>query len=78
MPIALVNMGGVRGEETFFAGLDPQQTGSEGVRSDLSTQELLPALVAALEQPGPKNARSKNSPVTGQRDGASVFKDMLS
>ncbi|KAI2630899.1 DHS-like NAD/FAD-binding domain-containing protein [Hypoxylon sp. NC1633] len=50
IPIALVNLGGVRGEEAFFADLDLSQRGSQGVRVELSTDELLPALVEQLRQ----------------------------
>ncbi|KAK4138259.1 SIR2 family histone deacetylase-like protein [Trichocladium antarcticum] len=51
LPIAIVNIGGVRGEDAFFAGLDPDQPGSRGVRVDMSTDGLLPALVHELQQP---------------------------
>lgn len=78
MPIAVVNMGGVRGEEGFFADLDPQQAGAQGVRTDLSTQDLLPALVGALQESGSKNEPSRSAQVTPGHNGASVFKDMLS
>ncbi|KAG6005053.1 hypothetical protein E4U21_000509 [Claviceps maximensis] len=52
MPIAIVNIGGVRGEETFFEDVDPQQGGESAVRVELSTDELLPALVAQLRESG--------------------------
>ncbi|KAL2271838.1 hypothetical protein VTJ83DRAFT_1209 [Remersonia thermophila] len=50
MPIAVVNLGGVRGEDAFFAGLDPHQTGAQGVRVDMSTDVVLPALVRELQR----------------------------
>ncbi|PNY27065.1 NAD-dependent protein deacetylase SIR4 [Tolypocladium capitatum] len=50
MPIAIVNMGGVRGEEQLFADLDPRQAGERGVRVELSTDQLLPALVSELRK----------------------------
>jgi hypothetical protein len=53
MPIAIVNIGGVRGEDIFFADVDPNQTGGRGVRVEMSTDTLLPALVQELRQPGP-------------------------
>jgi len=78
MPIAVVNIGGVRGEESFFTGLDPEQAGAQGVRAELSTQDLLPALVGALQESGVKNEGSRDAAVTPGHHGASVFKDMLS
>lgn len=77
MPIAIVNMGGVRGEEQFFAGLIPDQRGEMGVRVEISTDELLPALVAELRQHPPLgNVRlARNG---AQPDNSSMFKDMMS
>lgn len=49
-PIAIVNLGGVRGEDALFAGMDPNQTGSLGARVEMSTDELLPALVERLRR----------------------------
>ena len=45
MPIGAVNMGGIRGEENFFAGVPSDGLGREGVRSSLPLEEILPALV---------------------------------
>ncbi|KAI0194171.1 silencing information regulator [Astrocystis sublimbata] len=67
-PIAIVNIGGVRGEEAFFVDLDPDQPGSQGARVEIPTDELLPALVDLFKQ------SSAEQPAHG----ASVFKDMLS
>lgn len=80
IPIAVVNMGGVRGEESLFTNVDPQQTGAQAVRVDLSTQDLLPALVGALQQQQPraKDERGRNAAVRPGDDGTSLFKDMLS
>ncbi|KAH8910019.1 SIR2 family histone deacetylase-like protein [Coniochaeta sp. PMI_546] len=78
MPIAIINVGGVRGEETFFSHLDPKQTGAQGVRVELSTQELLPALVDVLQQTASRPQRSRDSSSITKKDGASAFKDMLS
>jgi NAD-dependent SIR2 family protein deacetylase len=79
MPIAIVNVGGVRGEEAFFTGLDQRQTGAQGVRVELSTQELLPTLVEALQQQNASKAQgSLDRSVTSQGEGAAAFKDMLS
>lgn len=78
MPIAIVNVGGVRGEDSFFAELDPRQTGAQGVRVELSTQELLPALVDVLKQTASKSEPIQGSPSIARKDGGSAFKDMLS
>lgn len=77
MPIAIVNIGGVRGEDVFFADLDPDQPGSRGVRVELSTDKLLPALVQELQQPGSRLADAP--PVAGpfEQSDATVFKNML-
>ncbi|ROW12433.1 hypothetical protein VMCG_00207 [Cytospora schulzeri] len=50
MPIAIVTIGGVRGEESFVADLHPTQGGAKGVRIDMSTEELLPEVVKTLRQ----------------------------
>ncbi|KAL2159585.1 hypothetical protein VTH06DRAFT_2154 [Thermothelomyces fergusii] len=62
MPIAIVNMGGVRAEEALFAGLDPDQTGAQGVRLDMSTDTLLPALVRELRQQAALRQNAEPSP----------------
>ncbi|KAK3391774.1 DHS-like NAD/FAD-binding domain-containing protein [Sordaria brevicollis] len=49
MPIAIVSIGGVRREEMFFEDLDPQKAGPYGVRVEMATEELLPALVEELK-----------------------------
>lgn len=49
MPIAAVNMGGVRSEEQFFAGVPLDGSGREGVRCSLPLEDILPALVARLQ-----------------------------
>ena len=51
MPIGVVNMGGVRGEEQFFADVPAQTKGRDGVRCSLPLEEALPALVDRLRQP---------------------------
>ncbi|CZT16587.1 related to sirtuin type 4 [Ramularia collo-cygni] len=57
--IAVINMGGVRGEEAFFAGVPRRTDGSDGVRCNLPLEQSLPALVERLEQ---------------ERDGGKVFR----
>ncbi|KHO00699.1 silencing information regulator [Metarhizium album ARSEF 1941] len=76
MPIAIVNMGGVRGEDHFFADLDPRQEGEEGVRVELSTDQLLPGLVSRLRQTGVAACRRPSAAVS--LENSTVFKDMLS
>lgn len=77
MPIAIVNIGGVRGEDLFFAGLDPGQTGGQGVRVEMSTDSLLPALAQALRQPEFRRAPAPPDADSGQENEAAVFKNML-
>ncbi|KAI0024815.1 DHS-like NAD/FAD-binding domain-containing protein [Xylariomycetidae sp. FL0641] len=78
LPIAIVNLGGVRGEDAFFASLDPAQQGAQGARIDMSTDELLPALVDHLRiSSGGERAQDARDH-TVEEHGASVFKDMMS
>ncbi|KAB5570467.1 DHS-like NAD/FAD-binding domain-containing protein [Coniochaeta sp. 2T2.1] len=76
MPMAIVNVGGVRGEEAFFSHLDPGQTGAQGVRVELSTQELLPALVDVLQKTSSK-PQPESASMPHRHEGA-AFRDMLS
>jgi NAD-dependent SIR2 family protein deacetylase len=77
MPIALVNMGGVRGEEQLFADVSSHQMGEQAVRVDVSTDELLPALVSQLRTDS--SVRSEQRPaIRKPLDSSSVFKDMMS
>ncbi|KAI1631816.1 SIR2 family histone deacetylase-like protein [Biscogniauxia mediterranea] len=50
IPIAIINIGGVRGESELFGDLNPYQDGRQGVRLDMSTGDVLPALVEKLRQ----------------------------
>ena len=50
MPIAIANMGGVRGEEAFLDDLSMSGNGRDGVRCSLPLEDLLPALVDRLQQ----------------------------
>lgn len=75
-PMAIVNMGGVRGEDAFFVDIDSQQTGAEGVRVELPTEILLPALVEALGRTS--NGVTRQSQSTHDHHDPAVFKDMLS
>ncbi|KAF7554831.1 hypothetical protein G7046_g6696 [Stylonectria norvegica] len=77
MPMAIVNIGGVRGEDKLFAELDPIQQGEQGVRIELSTDELLPLLVSQLRKDAvSESARPFESPSMAGNHG--FFKDMLS
>ena len=50
MPLAIANMGGVRGEEQFLADVPPNSSGREGVRCSLPLEDVLPALVQRFQQ----------------------------
>jgi len=73
MPLAIVNLGGVRGEDVFFAQLDPQQPGNQRVRIDMSTESLLPALVQELRRSGLKENDSGTTTMPSQSGNAGVF-----
>lgn len=75
MPIAIVNMGGVRGEDQFWTNLKADQHGEQGVRVELATDELLPALVSSLRQ---DTQSSRVETVNMSRANYDGFKDMLS
>jgi len=77
MPIAIVNIGGVRGEDVFFAKLDPDQTGGQGARLEMSTDNLLPALVEQLQQPLLRSVEASPEGASFQENDAAVFKNML-
>ena len=49
MPIGILNLGGVRGEETFFSDVPPSNTGSLAVRCNESADKILPSVVRTLE-----------------------------
>lgn len=49
MPIGILNIGGVRGEEAFFADVGEGNRGSEAVRCSESAEKVLPRVVQALE-----------------------------
>lgn len=78
IPIAIVNMGGVRGEETFVTDLHAGQTGAEGLRINLSTEALLPGVVKMLQQTASRSHAPRAPTQLGQGGGPQVFKDMLS
>lgn len=78
IPIAIVNLGGVRGEDAFFADLGGSQRGEKGVRVDMSTEEVLPPLIERLRQSSNITAAQEHQDHTVEKHGASIFKDMMS
>lgn len=52
MPIGVLNLGGVRGEETFFADVRAGYDEEMGVRCDESADQLLPKIVENLQGMG--------------------------
>ncbi|KYK61766.1 silencing information regulator [Drechmeria coniospora] len=75
MPIAIINMGGVRGEDQLLTGLDPHQAGERGVRVEFPTDQLLPALVSALREDEVASAGHSSAAGVSREH---LFKDMLS
>jgi NAD-dependent SIR2 family protein deacetylase len=61
MPIAIANLGGVRGEEYFLESLPPSGSGKDGVRCSLPLEQLLPVLVDRLQQDVPSDAFKSHS-----------------
>ncbi|KAK3067846.1 hypothetical protein LTR53_015023, partial [Teratosphaeriaceae sp. CCFEE 6253] len=49
-PIGVANLGGVRGEEQFFANVPATGSGRDGIRCSLPLEEVLPAVVDRLAQ----------------------------
>ncbi|KAI1822660.1 SIR2 family histone deacetylase-like protein [Xylaria intraflava] len=77
-PIAIVNLGGVRDEYNFFLGLSPTQGGAQGARVEMSTTELLPALVEQIRQSSGFQTAHVNPDSTTEAHEASALKDALS
>ena len=48
LPIGVLNIGGVRGEESFFDGIRADNDGTLGVRCDQCAEKLLPKVVENL------------------------------
>ncbi|EMR85817.1 putative sir2 family protein [Botrytis cinerea BcDW1] len=79
MPIAILNLGGVRGEEAFFKDLSGGQTGEFGVRAELGTDIVLPALVDQLNRIGFTSRKDDvQTPYEARQKNSGMFKDMLS
>ncbi|KAK5697567.1 hypothetical protein LTR97_007705 [Elasticomyces elasticus] len=51
-PVGVANLGGVRGEEQFFAKVPANGSGRNGVRCSLPLEEIMPALVERLRVGG--------------------------
>ena len=49
-PIGILNLGGARGEETFFADVPPSNDGLLGVRCNESASKVLPMVVEELQR----------------------------
>ncbi|KAK6207559.1 Sir2 family protein [Colletotrichum tabaci] len=77
MPIAIVNTGGVRGEDQISALSDPDPTGTLRVRTEVSTDAVLPALVERLREL-PNGASGLDGTLGTSAVKQGVFKDMLS
>lgn len=79
MPIGVLNLGGVRGEEAFFRDLPMGQKGEAGIRVDLGTDKVLPGLVEQLRRTGFEHTHKHDVDRTGEQvTNSAMFKDMLS
>lgn len=65
MRIGMLNLGGVRGEEDFFAGTPPSNSGSLAVRCAQKADTLLPEVVKVLEEV--KGFQSHQTNTSGSR-----------
>lgn len=78
MPIGILNLGGVRGEESFFENLPPDQQGESGVRAEMAADKLLPGLVAQLKRLGfEKTSTAEAVALEGHCTNSTVFKDTV-
>lgn len=50
MPIGILNMGGARGEESFFSDVLETNTGREALRVSENAEEVLPQIVQMLQE----------------------------
>jgi NAD-dependent deacetylase sirtuin 4 len=50
MPIGILNIGGARGEESFFGDVPRGNTGREAVRISENVEQVLPQIVELLEE----------------------------
>jgi len=77
MPIGILNLGGVRGEEMFFKNLPGGQQGEAGVRVEMGTDKILPGLVNQLRRTGQAHLHKSEGSIE-EHSNSRVFKDMLS
>jgi len=79
MPIGILNLGGVRGEDGFFQDLSGSQQGESGVRIEMGTDKILPGLVDQLKRTGLAHQQNVDSSQTAEEQNANsrVFNDML-
>ena len=78
MPIGIMNLGGVRGEEHFFKNLPVGQVGEAAVRVEQETHKVLPGLVDQLKRTGFHSHIAESKGPDPQHMNNTVFKDMLS
>jgi NAD-dependent deacetylase sirtuin 4 len=50
MPIGILNIGGARGEESFFGDVSERNTGQDAVRISENVEQVLPQIVEMLEE----------------------------
>ena len=78
MPIGIVNIGGVRGEDAFFSGIDPDESGGKAVRVEMATDTVLPLLVEELRKLSASVPHADDSTMGAGCVDPALFKDMLS
>jgi NAD+-dependent protein deacetylase sirtuin 4 len=79
MPIGILNLGGVRGEDAFFQGLSGIQQGEFGVRIEMGMDKILPGLVDQLKSSGFSGQHRGDSSNAEERNtNRRIVKDMLS
>lgn len=76
MPMAVVNIGGIRGEELFFSDIDGEQPGAHGVRVEFPTDRILPAVVDQFKQQSAAAGSTETD--ADELENSVMFKDMLS
>lgn len=78
MPIGIINIGGVRGEEAFFQQLPMGQKGEAGARVEFGTDKVLPSVVKELRRFGYNESKGGIADHLTETSNSGVFKDMLS
>jgi len=78
MPIGILNLGGVRGEDAFFEHLPMGQRGEAGVRIELSTDKVLPETVEQLRRTGFVQKADGLDMAEEKCTNSPLFRDMLS